>query len=272
LKKVISASAVAIASAGAIAGCGATTTVREIPAPAASSAQAATTAPAPAATVPQSAASASAAPVAAAPAAPAGTVSYCGSPAGQGGISVNADTSCPFAENVESAWQASGGAGSVTAYSPVTGLAYTMSCTASGTGYEVCTGGDNAYVEFPVTAAPAPAPASGQFDDPCTQCAVSTLSESVANEQRAALDAAPSYDYNTTDNASVNVALIPLGGNTYSATATDSDGDTGSGDTITVSPDGSSWSDTGMNWSGPDVYIDGGATSYWTTPAVSGYS
>jgi hypothetical protein len=270
MKTVISASAVAIASAGAIAGCGATTTVREIPAPAASSAQAATTAPAPAATVPQSAASASSAPAAAAPAGPADAVSYCGSPADQGGISVNADTSCPFAENVESAWQSSGGAGSVTAYSPVTGTAYTMSCTASGTGYEVCTGGDNAYVEFPVTAAPAPA--SGQFGNPCTQCAVSTLSESVANEQQAALDAAPSYDYNSTDNASVNVALTPLGDNTYSASATDSDGDTGSGDTITVSPDGSSWSDTGMNWSGPDIYTSGGATDYWTTPAVSDYS
>ena len=70
----------------------------------------------------------------------------------------------------------------------------------------------------------------------------------------------------------MNVALTPLGDNTYSATATDSDGDTGSGDTITVSPDGNSWSDTGMNWSGPDIYVDGGSTDYWTTPAVSGYS
>ena len=199
-------------------------------------------------------------------------VSYCGSPADQGGISVNADTSCPFAENVESAWESSGGASSVTAYSPVTGLAYTMACTASGTGYEVCTGGDNAYVEFPVTAASAPTSGSGQFDDPCTQCAVSTLSQSIASEQQAALEAAPSYDYDSSDNASVNVALTPLGDNTYSATATDSDGDTGSGDTITVSPDGNSWSDTGMNWSGPDIYVDGGSAGYWTTPAVSDYS
>jgi hypothetical protein len=127
-------------------------------------------------------------------------------------------------------------------------------------------------VEFPVTAAPAPAPASGQFNDPCTQCAVSTLSQSIANEQRAELEAAPTYDYDSPDNASVNVALTPLGGNTYSASATDSDGDTGSGDTITVSSDGNSWSDTGMNWSGPDIYVDGGSTDYWTTPAVSNYS
>jgi hypothetical protein len=86
------------------------------------------------------------------------------------------------------------------------------------------------------------------------------------------LAAAPSYDYDSTDNASVNVVLTPLGNNTYSATATDSDGDAGSGDTITVSLDGGSWSDTGMDWTGPDIYVDGGATDYWTTPAVSDYS
>jgi hypothetical protein len=204
-------------------------------------------------------------PAPAAPAAPAGASQYCGSPADQGGISVNSVTSCPFAENVESAWESSGGASSVTASSPATGLTYTMSCTASGTGYEVCTGGNNAYVEFPVTSAPAPAPASGQFDN-----AISTLSKSVANEQQGALEAAPSYDYDSPDNASVNVALTPLGDNTYSAT--DSHGDTGSGDTITVSPDGNSWSDSGMNWNGPDIYVDGGSTDYWTTPAVSDYS
>jgi hypothetical protein len=173
---------------------------------------------------------------------------------------------------VEAAWESSGDASSVTAASPATGLTYTMSCTATGTGYEVCTGGDNAYVEFPVTSAPAPEPSSGQFGNLCTQCAVSTLSESVANEQQAALEAAPSFDYDSPDDASVNVALTPLGDNTYSATATDSDGDTGSGDTITVSPDGNSWSDSGMNWSGPDIYVDGGSTDYWTTPAVSSYS
>jgi hypothetical protein len=189
---------------------------------------------------------------------------YCGSPAEQGGISVNSVTSCPFAENVESASESSGDASSVTAFSPATGLTYTMSCTGSGTGYEVCTGGNNAYVEFPVSGA---APSSGQFDDPCTQCADRTLSESVANEQVAALEAAPADDYYSAGAISVNVSLTPLGDNTYAATATDADGDTGSGDTITVSPDGSSWSDTGMSWSGPDVSAD-----YWATPAVSDYS
>jgi hypothetical protein len=265
---IAGAASAAVITVIAAAGCsGGTVTVREIPAAAASVPPAATPAPAVAKTVagqPAPTVTQIAPAPAPAQAAPAAAPEYCGSPADQGGISVNSVTSCPFAENVESAWESSGGASSVTASSPATGLTYTMSCTASGTGYEVCTGGNNAYVEFPVT--PAPAPASGQFDN------FSTLSQSVANEQQAALEAAPSYDYDSTDNASVNVALTPLGDNTYSATATDSDGDTGSADTITVSPDGNSWSDTGMNWSGPDIYVDGGSTDYWTTPAVSDYS
>jgi hypothetical protein len=276
-KPIAAAASAAVITVIAAGGCsGGTITVKEVPAAAAAPvSHTATPAPAaaktpagkPAPTVTQ-AAPAPAAPVA--PAAPAGASQYCGSPADQGGISVNSVTSCPFAENVESAWESSGGASSVTASSPATGLTYTMSCTATETGYEVCTGGNNAYVEFPATSAPAPS--SGQFDNLCTQCAVSTLSQSIANEQQAALEAAPSYDYDSPDNASVNVALTPLGDNVYSATATDSDGDTGSGDTITVSPDGNSWSDTGMNWSGPDIYVDGGSTDYWTTPAVSDYS
>ncbi len=274
-KPIAGAAGAAVITAVAVSGCsGGTITVREIPVAATPVTHAATPAPAaaktpaggPAPTVTQTA------PAPAAPIAPAAAPQYCGSPADQGGISVNSVTSCPFAENVESAWESSGGSSSVTAYSPATGLTYTMSCTASGTGYEVCTGGNNAYVEFPVTSAPAAGSGSGQFDNLCTQCAVNTLTQSIASEEQAALEAAPSYDYDSPDNASVNVALTPLGDNTYSATATDSDGDAGSGDTITVSPDGNSWSDTGMNWSGPDIYVDGGSTVYWTTPAVSDYS
>jgi hypothetical protein len=270
-KPIAGAASAAVITVVAAGGCsGGTVTVKEVPAAATTPVtHAATPAPAavktgpvgPAPTVTQNVP---------APAAPAGASQFCGSPADQGGISVNSVTSCPFAENVESAWESSGDASSVTAFSPATGLTYTMSCTASGTAYEVCTGGNGAYVEFPVTSAPASS--SGQFDNLCTQCADSTLSQSIANEQQAALEAAPTYDYDSPDNASVNVALTPLGDNTYSATATDSDGDTGSGDTITVSPDGNSWSDTGMNWSGPDIYVDGGSTDYWTTPAVSDYS
>jgi hypothetical protein len=275
-KLIAGAASAAVIAVTAVAGCsGATTTIKEIPEAAASDTRAATSAPAVVKTVAGEPAP-TVARAAPAPVGPAAAFQYCGSPADQGGISVNSVTSCPFAENVESAWESSGDASSVTAYSPATGLTYTMSCNASGTGYEVCTGGNNAYLEFPVTSAAAPGAGpgagSGQFGNLCPQCAVSTLSQSVANEQQAALQAAPSDDYDSADNASVNVTLTPLGDNTYSATATDSDGDTGSGDTITVSPDGNSWSDTGMNWSGPDVYVDGGSADYWTTPAVSDYS
>src|SRR3984957_4573307 len=195
-----SPAAITVIAAG---GCsGGTVTVKEAPAaattpvthaatPAPAAVKTAAGTPAPTVTRPGQAPAAAAAP--AAPAAPGGPSQYCGSPADQGGISVNSVTSCPFAENVESAWESSGDASSVTAFSPATGLTYTMSCTASGTGYEVCSGGNGAYVEFPVT--PANASLSGQFDAPCGQCAVSTLSESIANEQQAALEAAPTYDY-----------------------------------------------------------------------------
>jgi hypothetical protein len=62
------------------------------------------------------------------------------------GLYVNSVTSCSFAENVESAWAASGAASYITAYSPVTGLDYTMYCT--GASAITCTGGNNALVEF----------------------------------------------------------------------------------------------------------------------------
>jgi hypothetical protein len=264
MKKIIvgTASAVAIVAAGAVAGCSGTTTVREIPVAAATTSHPATAGPATTKTVTAPASAAPAAP--AAPQAPAAGLSSCGSPAAQGGISVNSQTSCPFAENVESAWRSSGGASTVTAYSPVTRQTYMLSCTNSGTGYVVCTDPGGSYVEF--QAATTVAPASGQFDD------TGALTASLTSEQQAALAAAPADDYDSADNAPVSVVLTSLGDNSYSATATDSDGDTGSGDIVTVSPDGSSWSDTGMNWSGPDVYVNGGVTSYWTTPAVSNYS
>ena len=72
-----------------------------------------------------------------------------------GGIYVNSGTSCSFAENVEAAWQASDLRGTgdspkavnVTAYSPVTGLTYTMNCVPA-IGPWTCTGANNALVEF----------------------------------------------------------------------------------------------------------------------------
>jgi len=65
-----------------------------------------------------------------------------------GELEVNSDTTCPFAEDVESAYFAEIGSGSgrVEAYSPVTHQTYVMYCT--GSPHE-CTGGNNAAVYFP---------------------------------------------------------------------------------------------------------------------------
>ena len=62
-----------------------------------------------------------------------------------GNLSVGSNTTCPFAENVRSAWYAAGG-GTVTveAFSPVTHRYYTMYCTAGVP--TVCRGGNNAVV------------------------------------------------------------------------------------------------------------------------------
>jgi len=75
-----------------------------------------------------------------APAAPA--LTDCG-----GDVYAGADTSCPFALNVEADYT---GAGADYAYSPTTGLSYTMNCDggAGARGTVTCTGGDNALVEF----------------------------------------------------------------------------------------------------------------------------
>lgn len=73
------------------------------------------------------------------------------SPAGGGGasscgddLSVNSQTSCPFARVVRDAYEASGGSSRVRASSPVTGETYTMTCTSGAP--VVCTGGNNAAV------------------------------------------------------------------------------------------------------------------------------
>jgi hypothetical protein len=66
-----------------------------------------------------------------------------------GDLSVGPNTSCGFAANVEQAYdQTSGGPQTVTAFSPATGITYTINCTA-GTPH-VCTGGTthNASVYF----------------------------------------------------------------------------------------------------------------------------
>ena len=73
---------------------------------------------------------------------PPGTTAGCG-----GLVFVNANTSCPFAQNVVQAYlQSSDSSGMVVAVSPVTGETYEMQC--SGYSPHICTGGTNALVEF----------------------------------------------------------------------------------------------------------------------------
>jgi hypothetical protein len=74
----------------------------------------------------------------AAPAAPA--LTNCG------GVYAGPNTSCPFAVNVEQTWLTSGAIETFSVYSPVTGLSYVMTC--GGIDPTVCTGGNNALVEF----------------------------------------------------------------------------------------------------------------------------
>ncbi|MCW3024428.1 MAG: hypothetical protein JWR30_3750 [Conexibacter sp.] len=65
-----------------------------------------------------------------------------------GGLHAGPDTSCPFAQSVQSAYnQAPGSSATVTAYSPTTGRTYTMSCRPAGTGI-TCSGGNNASVTW----------------------------------------------------------------------------------------------------------------------------
>jgi hypothetical protein len=74
--------------------------------------------------------------------APAGT-SSCG-----GGDYVNSVTTCPFAQNIQTAYNQSGGGDTtVEAYSTATGRTFLMTC--SGSSPHVCYGGNNARVYFP---------------------------------------------------------------------------------------------------------------------------
>jgi hypothetical protein len=61
------------------------------------------------------------------------------------GLTAGARTSCPFAENVRTAYESSG-SGILDVYSPTTGETYRMYCT-SGSPH-VCTGGNGASVYF----------------------------------------------------------------------------------------------------------------------------
>lgn len=62
-----------------------------------------------------------------------------------GGLSVNSNTSCSFAENVRAELNYVGGSpATIYVYSPTTGASYTMRC--SGGAPTVCRGGNNAAV------------------------------------------------------------------------------------------------------------------------------
>jgi hypothetical protein len=65
-----------------------------------------------------------------------------------GGLHAGPATSCPFAENVQQAWdQAPAGVDTLQVFSPVTDQVYTMTCTTAGVGVS-CTGGNNASVSW----------------------------------------------------------------------------------------------------------------------------
>jgi hypothetical protein len=66
-----------------------------------------------------------------------------------GDVSVGANTTCPFAENVEAEYREfiGSGSGAVDAFSPAKGGTITMYC--SGSSPHICTGGDEASVYFP---------------------------------------------------------------------------------------------------------------------------
>jgi hypothetical protein len=68
-----------------------------------------------------------------------------------GGVWVNSNTSCPFAQIVHEQWmsQAGGSSALIEATSPATGQTYTMACVRSGDSV-TCIGGNEAAVWFQV--------------------------------------------------------------------------------------------------------------------------
>jgi hypothetical protein len=88
----------------------------------------------------------------------------------------------------------------------------------------------------------------------------SNLEQSVAHEQAQALAAAPASEYDSTDDAPISVSCENTGTDTFTCTGSDTDGDTGAADDVTVAADGASWSDSGMTWTGPDVSPAAGTT------------
>jgi hypothetical protein len=117
-----------------------------------------------------------------------------------------------------------------------------------------------------------PSPAQPAPGNPYTDTGyndLATLEASVAAEQTAGQSAAPPTSFSGSNNNTVTVSCTYLRMNTYTCTGTDSDGDTGGTDYVTPSqPGGSTWSDTGMTWTGPDVTASSGS---YTVGPVSNY-
>jgi hypothetical protein len=148
LIKFAAVPAIVLAAGLGLTACGSLTSAPAVThtAPAASAAAGTPTAtPAPTTPAPTTPAPAPATTVyvpAPAPAPAEPTLTDCG-----GDVYAGADTSCPFALNVEADYT---GAGADYAYSPVTGQSYTMNCDGGAGALDTvtCTGGNNALVEF----------------------------------------------------------------------------------------------------------------------------
>jgi hypothetical protein len=140
-------------------------------------------------------------------AAPNGTTS-CG-----GDLSVGPNTSCSFAQNVEQAYDhTSGGEQMVTAFSPVTGVTYTINC--SGSSPHICSGGSTHGASVYFTSGPAstgvtPAgiPASATACGGAVYVGANTSCSFAENVQRA-------YEHGRGGDTNVT-AFSPVTGQTY---------------------------------------------------------
>lgn len=108
------------------------------------------------------------------------------------------------------------------------------------------------------SASPSPAPANPPPPNTSGFLVPSALDQSMESEQSQFLASAPASDYDSTDDAPVSIDCQSTGADSFTCTGSDTDGDVGSPDNVTVAADGSSWSDTGMTWDGPDVPVPGG--------------
>jgi hypothetical protein len=126
---------------------------------------------------------------------------------------------------------------------------FTMTTSAGGAPGKSISAGGPGQSSGSQQSAPPPSAAVGPYAN------VSTLERSVGADQTQALADAPAseFDYTGSGIATASVSCVPEGSATFSCSASDDVGDSGSGDVVTVSGNGSSWSDSGMTWTGPYV-------------------